>query len=98
MKFYYLGDFQNKFSKVTTIFSNINSILDGKSYFNAINIDKLIIKCVLYGFGGSAISSATKTLVIICKVYLIAGFRLLRFFTQYFQVMWLNPTYRDIEI
>ena len=41
-----LGDFQNKFSKVTTILFNDFSILDGQSYFNAIKLVKHTIICI----------------------------------------------------
>ena len=58
------------------------SILVGQSYFNAIKRVNDTIICTLYGLGGVAISSATRTLVIICKVYFIAG---LRFFITSFR-------------
>ena len=89
------GDFQNKLSRVTTILFSVFSILVGQSYFNAINNIKHTIKCILQGLGGVEISSATRTLVIICKVYFIA---VLNLFTQDFQVVWIRGSTRPISL
>jgi len=45
--------------------------------------------------GGVEISSATRTLVIICKVYFIA---VLNLFTQDFQVVWIRGSTRPISL